>query len=302
MNPLKVLHLSSGSTLEDAKKNYRILSLKFHPDKNPIDPLASSKFMEINEAIRCIENNPKILGQIKQKQIKGFIQTQIDVTTEDIYFYKDLNVTIERTISCEACNGTGCEDGKNHDCKMCDGLGNINSSILKMMNKSSVCPTCNGTGIHTENLCKKCFGTKKDSEYVNYKFKVTLKDYERNLIILRGMGNEIDKGTYSDIHVRLNYIEDKNIKIEDLAPLGKCFVTYIPVRPIQKIIGDEITVDVFGCRMKVTIFPGEFSYVAQDKRPPYRAIHCKYIQQFPIITPETRELYEKIREIERFQS
>eukprot|EP00927_Polykrikos_kofoidii_P086142 TRINITY_DN956_c0_g1_i1.p1 TRINITY_DN956_c0_g1~~TRINITY_DN956_c0_g1_i1.p1 ORF type:complete len:666 (-),score=137.34 TRINITY_DN956_c0_g1_i1:221-2218(-) len=49
-DPFDILEVSTGATNADIKKAYRKLSKIYHPDKNPDDPLAASKFIEITKA------------------------------------------------------------------------------------------------------------------------------------------------------------------------------------------------------------------------------------------------------------
>ncbi|CAE7715022.1 ERDJ2 [Symbiodinium sp. CCMP2456] len=49
-DPFEILEVSPGASAPEVKKAYRQLSLKYHPDKNPDDPLAASRFMQITKA------------------------------------------------------------------------------------------------------------------------------------------------------------------------------------------------------------------------------------------------------------
>src|SRR5687767_1033932 len=55
----EVLGLARGASLDDIKKAYRKLAVKFHPDKNPGDPDAEEKFKEAAEAYGVLSDDEK---------------------------------------------------------------------------------------------------------------------------------------------------------------------------------------------------------------------------------------------------
>lgn len=58
MDYYKILEVEKNATLDDIKKAYRKLALKYHPDKNS-SPEAEKKFKEINEAYETLSNPEK---------------------------------------------------------------------------------------------------------------------------------------------------------------------------------------------------------------------------------------------------
>src|SRR5262245_27757735 len=46
----EVLGVARTASVEEIKRSYRKLAVKFHPDKNPDDPHAEEKFKELGEA------------------------------------------------------------------------------------------------------------------------------------------------------------------------------------------------------------------------------------------------------------
>ena len=60
MNPYDILKVNKNTSIEDIKKAYRKLSLKYHPDKNIGDKEESSKkFKEISEAYQILSDPEK---------------------------------------------------------------------------------------------------------------------------------------------------------------------------------------------------------------------------------------------------
>ena len=54
-----ILEVPETATIEEIKKSYRRLSLKYHPDKTQNDPELSGKFQQISEAYETLGDNEK---------------------------------------------------------------------------------------------------------------------------------------------------------------------------------------------------------------------------------------------------
>lgn len=59
MNYYDILGIDKNATKKQIKKAYRKLSMKYHPDKKPNDPIATEKFKEINQAHQILIDETK---------------------------------------------------------------------------------------------------------------------------------------------------------------------------------------------------------------------------------------------------
>ena len=55
----KILGVNPAATAHEIKRSYRALAFKYHPDKNPGNPLAEAHFKEIQEAYAILSNPAK---------------------------------------------------------------------------------------------------------------------------------------------------------------------------------------------------------------------------------------------------
>lgn len=79
-NPYKILEVPPGSSFLEAKKNFRVLSLKYHPDRNPTCTECPSKMAELNVALATV----KKLGGVPSANIKaqGWLEDLSELDTD----------------------------------------------------------------------------------------------------------------------------------------------------------------------------------------------------------------------------
>jgi DnaJ-class molecular chaperone len=298
MDPLKTLELDLGCTREDVEKSFRRLSLIYHPDKNPNNKKAEECFKKISNARDLIHDNPTIINK-KVTESSDTIYAEINVELEDLYFEVKKTIALKRVIPCSTCRGFGTEDIEQGLCHLCKGTGHIDNKILTMMKRSAscLCPSCNGIGIKKEFSCKKCKGKKIQEEIKEYKFNLSLKNYNNKCIVLNGKGNHYPHSLEGDVIIKLKIKENPLYKIEN----GNLSLEYYTT-PVQNLIGDICEVDVFNKIFKFKVPTEDGKIIIEDKRKTFIYTHkilIRTIVSKPIITPEIKKLYEKILILEK---
>lgn len=82
-----------------------------------------------------------------------------DVSLEEAYSGKKAEVTINTSVSCDTCDGSGAAPGSTPiDCASCGGMGKVRSQ-QGFFTVERTCPTCRGAGQTLSDPCKSCQGS-----------------------------------------------------------------------------------------------------------------------------------------------
>ncbi|KAK9471797.1 uncharacterized protein V1510DRAFT_426573 [Dipodascopsis tothii] len=194
----KVLGVDRSASEKDIKRAYRQLSKKYHPDKNPGDDTAQTKFVELAEAYEVLSDKSKRdiydrYGEEGLKQQSGGgggqrdpfdmfsrffggqghfrgarrgpnMETQLQVPLTTIYKGVNEDLTVDVQAICEHCGGSGSADGEQHACSTCSGRGmrlisrQLGAGMVQRI--QIACDACGGTGRVIAHPCKHCGGQK----------------------------------------------------------------------------------------------------------------------------------------------
>ncbi len=90
------------------------------------------------------------------------LQLEMSIDFEEAVFGVVKDISLEKNISCERCNGSGGEPGsKVVKCNQCNGQGQVTQTqrtFLGNIQSVTVCPTCMGVGSKPEKNCTRCHG------------------------------------------------------------------------------------------------------------------------------------------------
>jgi molecular chaperone DnaJ len=196
----QTLEMPEGSTPAEAKKKYRELSKKLHPDVNK-DPAAETKFKKVNEAYDCIKNgkgndrespsayghqpagwNP--FGGQRQAQIEN-VEIKLTLDFKESVLGCKREVKYQRKVKCPDCEGEG-ETRLNNGCPKCGGKGQTTITQRGMVFISQ-CTACGGRAA-TED-CKSCNGGGISQADVSVHVSVPAGVMDGNTLRLQSMGN-----------------------------------------------------------------------------------------------------------------
>lgn len=194
-NYYEILGVKENATDDEIKKTFRQLAMKYHPDRNPGDSNAETKFKEINEAYEVLSDKNKKNQYDNSRNGFGFGHANVNDFFRDIFnshFNRDFNrqthdvsgqdvnisvkctlaesiygankvITLKTSEVCNHCSGTGCKKNKTKTtCRRCNGSGkNVVVQTIgpnQTMQTVTVCSECRGAGkfIAREDKCSNC--------------------------------------------------------------------------------------------------------------------------------------------------
>eukprot|EP00418_Pyrodinium_bahamense_P094728 CAMPEP_0179043790 /NCGR_PEP_ID=MMETSP0796-20121207/17343_1 /TAXON_ID=73915 /ORGANISM="Pyrodinium bahamense, Strain pbaha01" /LENGTH=667 /DNA_ID=CAMNT_0020740175 /DNA_START=153 /DNA_END=2156 /DNA_ORIENTATION=- len=78
-DPFDILEVTPSASAQEIKKAYRKLSLIYHPDKNPDDPLAASRFIQITKAYNALTDETAKMNYEKYGNPDGPQTTKVGI-------------------------------------------------------------------------------------------------------------------------------------------------------------------------------------------------------------------------------
>lgn len=240
------LGLSSSASQDEAKKKFRELSKKLHPDVNK-SASAVEDFKKINEAYDCIKNEKFDDDYQRQggfgdpfggiginlndliNNFNGFggqrnvrrrrqnfppIETSIDLTFKEAVLGCKKELKFKRQTKCQPCDGQG-GTPKDNGCTTCKGTGRV---IQKNGNTimTSTCNKCNGKTSFDD--CKQCdgFGCRLADTTISVNVPAGVFN---NTLRLGGIGHFLGSNPFgdehTDVYVHVHTEEDGKFRVEE---------------------------------------------------------------------------------------
>lgn len=183
----------------------------------------------------------------------GDIRTEIELTLEEAFAGKKVNLRVPSSIVCEACKGSGSEGGKPAaTCPGCNGLGRVRAQQGFFLIERT-CATCGGTGKAIRDPCKVCNGAGRVQRERTLAVQVPAGVEDGTRIRVAGEGEAGLRGAPpGDLFVHVG-IRRHALFVRD----GANLLCRVPLRMTTATLGGAIEVPTIdGGRAKVTIPAG----------------------------------------------
>ncbi|HEY9611886.1 J domain-containing protein [Allocoleopsis sp.] len=329
-NYYEILGVSPEASSEEIKKAFRRLALQYHPDRNPGDKTAEEKFKDISEAYEVLYNSDKRsqydqLGRFWKK--KGFNRKASTGASVKTAGEKSNGTRSNR-------NGTGRSAAQEVDYSEFPDFNSFVEQILGRRQTGKATATApEGSSVRVNSSSAFRPGTTRTSYTVatrpnrkDVEAHLTLpleKAYEggRERIRLEdGRSLEIDmpggmvtgqrirlKGqgfAGGDLYLKITVASHPFFKLE-----GSDILCQLPVTPSEAVLGGAIEVPTLDGRVKMTVPPGvragQRLRLARKGYPDSDGVRGDQLVEIQITVPTNphpheRELYEKLRKIEKF--
>lgn len=176
------------------------------------------------------------------------LQYQLNVSLEEAVKGKEVKIKVPTMDECEPCNGSGSEDGKQHTCSTCGGMGQVRMQ-QGFFAVQQTCPACRGAGQTISNPCKKCSGQGRVERTKTLEVKIPAGVDTGDRIRLSGEGEAgLRGGPTGDLYVQIN-VRPHPIFERD----GAHLYCEVPVSFVDATLGGELEVPTLDGRVKLKI-------------------------------------------------
>jgi molecular chaperone DnaJ len=220
----RILGVSPRDDLDTIKRRFRLLALKFHPDRNPRNPQAAARFREVAEAYASIcqthgrrrqqqaasrpqagpshhyrayarqamadffaaESGPRDLPSYGGPDFRYDLQIPFLVAMRGT----EQDIAFQCLVLCRHCQGTGMQPGTGfQDCPTCQGRGRQRRTPGQLR-IGALCEDCQGHGKIMSHPCPECQGLGYRMEWKKYRIRIPSGIEDGTRLLFRGEGGE----------------------------------------------------------------------------------------------------------------
>jgi curved DNA-binding protein len=306
----EILGISKDATNEEIKKSYRRLARQYHPDLNPGDKAAEDKFKDINEAYEVL-SDPGKRAQYDQFSV----------------FWKQNGFGGSKRKGANQANNRNSQDVNPAKYENFDTFIDQVFGVKNKGSKTNSSYTDSNTDPFRTQRTKVSYTPSSRPNRRDIEARLTLpleKAYQGGLERIRledGRSLEVNMPpgmvtgqtirlrnqgiSGGDLYLKITVQPHHLFRIE-----GTDIYTHVPITPCEAVLGGQVEAPTLDGLVKMTIPPGVRS--GQRLRlegkgyPNEKGKRGNQLVEIQIITPKNispqeRELYEKLRQIETFK-
>lgn len=129
-------------------------------------------------------------GGRQQRQARGSdLRYEMEITLEESFSGKDMDITVPIAEDCERCDGVGAEPGASVEtCSTCGGAGRVRTQ-QGFFTMERACSTCGGQGEYVSNPCRQCDGQGQERKQTTLDVSIPAGVEDGTRIRLTGQGD-----------------------------------------------------------------------------------------------------------------
>ena len=214
-------------------------------------------FSDIGDIFESIFGSAFSGGGGRQQARRGAdLRYDLEISLEDAFHGKEVEIEVDIAAACEPCSGSGSEPGTGkRRCNMCGGHGKVRTQQGFFMMERT-CPTCQGRGEVIDKPCRACRGEGRVDQRQKLEVSIPRGVDTGTRIRLSGKGEAGPNGAppgdlYIFLHLRRHPVFERD---------GTTLFTRLPISFTTAALGGEIDIPgLDGKKHVVTIRPGSQS-------------------------------------------
>jgi molecular chaperone DnaJ len=275
-----VLGVGRSADGDEIKRAYRALALRWHPDRNPNDPVAEARFKAVNEAYRVLSDveqrarydrlgplftvdgrppRPDEVSEVVSRMVDNLfgrrrktrgadLQYTLSVRLEDVVVGVQREIEVPRQVRCTPCGGAGAPAAGRTPCPKCEGTGR--SSGMRLLR--ATCYHCDGRGFLVLQPCATCSGAGVVLHREALRVRVPPGAATGVKLKVGAKGNEPpDAGTTGDLYV-LVHVEDHAL----FRRRGEDVIATVPIGLLEATLGADVEVPTLEGTTIIRVPPG----------------------------------------------
>jgi len=283
----EVLILERSASQGDIATAYRKLAIKYHPDKNPGDEEAISRFKEASEAFEVLHDEDKrsrydqfghagvngngshfgdvgdifsafgdifgdIFGGGRRQRGGRDVRCDVTLTLHEAADGCTKEVEFQRHEPCDDCDGSGAAQGSRREtCSYCGGHGRVIQSA-GIVRVQTTCPACAGAGSTIQDPCRPCRGKGQRLRTVMTEVKIPAGVDDGMRVRMTGEGEPSpDGGPPGDCYCFISVLSHPLFERQ-----GQHLVCRVPITYAQAALGATLEVPTLAGRGEVQVPPG----------------------------------------------